>query len=87
MPGAHKIGAAISGPRIAGGNFMDVTFSSEKEGICEGGKSQIISNPTIRAPPPQSLDEHCLCNRGGGVYFAVLLGSDNSYTPPSKNLI
>ena len=21
MPGAHKIGAAISGPRIAGGNF------------------------------------------------------------------
>ena len=22
MPGAHKIGAAISGPRIAGGNFM-----------------------------------------------------------------
>ena len=24
MPGAHKIGAAISGPRIAGGNFMDI---------------------------------------------------------------
>ena len=23
MPGAHKIGAAISGPRITGGNFMD----------------------------------------------------------------
>ena len=26
MPGAHKIGAATSGPRIAGGNFMDITF-------------------------------------------------------------
>ena len=26
MPGAHKIGAASSGPRIAGGNFMDITL-------------------------------------------------------------
>ena len=26
MPGAHKIGAAISGPRIADGNFMDITL-------------------------------------------------------------
>ena len=26
MPGAHKIGAAISGPRIVGGNFMDITL-------------------------------------------------------------
>ena len=26
MPGAHKIGAAISGPRITGGNFMDTTL-------------------------------------------------------------
>ena len=26
MPGAHKIGAAISGPRIAGGNLMDITL-------------------------------------------------------------
>ena len=26
MPGAHKIGAAISGPRIAGGNFKDITL-------------------------------------------------------------
>ena len=26
MPGAHKIGAAISGPRLAGGNFMDTTL-------------------------------------------------------------
>ena len=26
MPGAHKIGAAISGKGIAGGNFMDITL-------------------------------------------------------------
>ena len=26
VPGAHKIGAAISGPRIGGGNFMDTTL-------------------------------------------------------------
>ena len=26
MPGAHKIGAAISGPRITSGNFMDITL-------------------------------------------------------------
>ena len=26
MPGAHKIGATISGPRITGGNFMDTTL-------------------------------------------------------------
>ena len=28
MPGARKIGAAISGPRITGGNFMDITLYS-----------------------------------------------------------
>ena len=26
MPGAHKIGTAISGPRIADGNFMDIAL-------------------------------------------------------------
>ena len=26
MPGAHKIGAAISGPRIAGGKIMGARF-------------------------------------------------------------
>ena len=26
MPATHKIGAAISGPRIAGGNFVDITL-------------------------------------------------------------
>ena len=52
MPGAHKIGAAISGARIAGGNFMDITLFLIKmrildlglEGpdlICEGGQAAI----------------------------------------------
>ena len=31
VPGAHKIGAAISFPRIASGNFMDITLF---HGIC-----------------------------------------------------
>ena len=31
MPGAHKIGAAISGPRIAGGRITGIRFSSESE--------------------------------------------------------
>ena len=31
MPGAHKIGAAISGPRITGGNYMDTTLSSDSK--------------------------------------------------------
>ena len=35
MPGGHKIGAAISGPRITGGNFMDTTiFLSFREKLC-----------------------------------------------------
>ena len=29
MPGAHKIGAAIFGPRITGGKIMDAGLSSE----------------------------------------------------------
>ena len=32
MPGAHKIGAAISGPRVTGGNFMDITLFLRREG-------------------------------------------------------
>ena len=32
--------------------------------------------------PHKSHDEHCQCNPGGGIHFAVLVGSDNSYTTP-----
>ena len=34
MPGAHKIGAAVSGPRITGGNFMDITFFLNSGASC-----------------------------------------------------
>ena len=34
--------------------------------------------------PLKNHVEHLLCNPGGGVYFALLLGSDNSCTTPSK---
>ena len=42
-----------------------------------------------RAPPSahhphKSHVEHLNCNPGGGIYVAILLGSDNSYTTPSK---
>ena len=32
--------------------------------------------------PHKSYDEHRPCNPGRGIHFAVLLGSDNSYTTP-----
>ena len=32
MPGAHKIGAANSGPRITGGNYMDMRIFLTNEG-------------------------------------------------------
>ena len=39
-----------------------------------------------RTSPHKNHVEHRVCNPGGGVYFALLfkLGSDNSYTTPSK---
>ena len=46
------------------------------------GLLRVPSNPTIRAPPHESHDEHRQCNPGGGIHVAVLLGSDNSYTTP-----
>ena len=38
MPGAHKIGTAISGPRIAGRKITDTRLSLTEgflEGVCE----------------------------------------------------
>ena len=40
MPGAHKIGAAISGPRITGGNFMDTTLFQRKGGFDAEGSME-----------------------------------------------
>ena len=39
-------------------------------------------NLTIHAPPPEKNDEHRQCHSGGGIYVAVLLGSDHLYTTP-----
>ena len=43
-----------------------------------------VWNNAISAPPPENHVERRMCNPGGGVYVAALLGSDNSYTTPSK---
>ena len=43
MPGAHKIGAAISGPRITGGNFMDTTLFL-RLGVLPGVPSHRVLN-------------------------------------------
>ena len=37
--------------------------------------------------PHKSHKTHRQCNPGGSVHVAVLLGSDNSYTTPSKTLL
>ena len=35
IPGAHKIGAAVSGPRVAGGKITDLSlFSSLRQTLC-----------------------------------------------------
>ena len=44
MPGAHKIGAAISGPRITGGNFMDITLVLTCDHLRVARKSLAASN-------------------------------------------
>ena len=51
------------------------------------GESIRANRPDSRTPqsahhPHKSHDEHRQCNPAGGVHFAVLLGSDNSYTTP-----
>ena len=44
-----------------------------------------FSNPTIRAPPPQKLWWTSPVQSWGWYTFAVLLGSNNSYTTPFWN--
>ena len=46
-----------------------------------------LSLPRARTPqsahhPHKNNEEHRQCNPGGGIYVAVLLGYDNSYTTP-----
>ena len=42
MPGAHKIGAAISGPRIAGGNFITLKAAFSEFGARGKGRDNDI---------------------------------------------
>ena len=46
--------------------------------------TQMSRTPQSAHHPHKSHDEHRQCNPGGGIHFAVLLGSDNSYTTPSE---
>ena len=51
-----------------------VCLSRSSKGRCR--------TPQSAHHPHKSHDEHRQCNPGGGIHFAVLLGSDNSYTTP-----
>ena len=48
FPGVHRIGAAISGPRIADKNFTDTRIFSEK-GSAERGFSDLLRFVVIRS--------------------------------------
>ena len=50
MPGAHKIGAAISAPRITGGNFMDTTLF-------------LIKSPSIRSRFKNKKSDQSSCDK------------------------
>ena len=57
MPGAHKIGAAISGPGITGGNFMDIALEGQNR------QSPIASVQRTRS----TLASHSTVPRGTNV--------------------
>ena len=63
MPGAHKIGAAISGPRIAGGNFMDITLflSNTSETKNAEKKQELIQNSFGKRPFCKTVCGNFLC--------------------------
>ena len=48
--------------------------------------AKVLRTPQSTHHPHKSHEEHRQCNPGGGIHFAVLLGSDNSYTTPLKSL-
>ena len=60
MPGAHKTGAAISGPRIAGGNFMDITLFLNISG-------------TKKEPKPKFLSPDIFCREQGNRALVIVL--------------
>ena len=65
MPGAHKIGAAISGRRIAGGNFMDITLFLNREVPSDGLRRyglSILKTREIRGPNAFKTRLKCTCH-------------------------
>ena len=52
--------------------------------VPERGIRPGFRTPQLVHHPHKNHSEHRTCKRVGGVYFAVLLGSDNPYTIPSK---
>ena len=64
MPGAHNIGAAISGPRITGGNFMDTTLFLTKTGTrVRSPKPPLITKPPFYLRVTVSLSKFG-CRKG-----------------------
>ena len=72
MPGAHEIGAAISGPRIAGGNFMDITFFFLNKHQVDSKKALLRNVPVT--PTPVFFQKYCRTNgRGTAVQMGGVL--------------
>ena len=57
-------------------NFVRFRVWSKNAELCG------IDLKIFKISGPQNHVEHISCNCGGGVHFATLLGSDNSYTTP-----
>ena len=60
-------------------NWMRTCSSSECDKL---PVSSVLRSPQSVHHPHKNHAEYGHCNPGGGVHFAALLGSDNSYTTP-----
>ena len=68
MRGTHKIGAAISGPRIAGGKFMDIALFLNllalHVSVCRPAGEPNTGKPPKLVPTRESALRSALRNRG-----------------------
>ena len=78
-----NLGEGNCGSKIAarqwGVNFWPRGIKMSRKALWEIERSR---TPQSAHHPHKNHDEHRQCNPGGGIHFAVLLGSDNSYTTP-----
>ena len=75
MPGAHKIGAAISGSRIAGRNFMDITlFLKRVLEIAAAFSSFLISLKSYATCKSENKEIAKICQTPQQVGHTKLLG-------------